>query len=66
MNKKEIVINSKYRVIITFNNDINRLYRLIDSEDKTICESFNRDSFLLKASKYTKINNKTECLIASI
>lgn len=66
MEKKVIELNSKYKVVITFNNDINRLYRLVDSEDKTICESFNRDSFLLKASKYTKINNKTECLIASI
>lgn len=67
MNKKEIVINSKYRVIITYHNDNNiRYYRLEDNQDNTICESYNRDSFLLKASKYTKINNNTECLIASI
>ena len=66
MEKKIIELNSKYKVVITFNNDINRLYRLVDNEDKTICESFNRDTFLLKANKYTKINNKTECLIASI
>ena len=66
MNTKTIEINAKYRVIITFNNDINRLYRLVNNEDKTICESFNRDSFLIKASKYTRITNKLECLIASV
>lgn len=66
MNTKTIEINTKYRVIISYNNDINRLYRLVNNEDKTICESFNRDSFLIKASKYTRITNKLECLIASV
>lgn len=66
MNKKTIEVNSKYKIIITFNNDITRLYRLVDNDDKTICESFNRDSFLIKANKYTRITNKLECLIASI
>lgn len=66
MNTKVIEINSKYRVIISFNNDVTRLYRLVNNDDKTICESFNRDSFLIKASKYTRITNKLECLIASI
>ena len=66
MDKKVIELNSKYKVVITFNNDIQRLYRLVDNENNTICESFNRDSFLLKANKYTRITNKTECLIASI
>ena len=66
MEKKIIEINSKYKVVITFNNDVTRYYRLQDNEDNTICESFNRDTFLLKASKITKISSKTECLIASI
>ena len=66
MEKRVIEINSKYKVIITFNNDTTRYYRLQDNEENTICESFNRDSFLLKANKFTKISNKIECLIASI
>ena len=68
MNTKIIDINYRYYVIITYNNDITRLYRLIDrnNDDKTIVESFNRDSFLIKASKHIKITSKTECLIASI
>lgn len=67
MNVKKIEVNNKYHVKITYNNDITRLYQLIDNRtDKTICESFNRDSFLLKASKITKISNTLECLIASI
>ena len=67
INKKFIDINDKYFVKITYKNDITRLYMLIDKDtDKTIIESFNRDSFLLKASKITKISNKKEILIASI
>lgn len=68
MNSKIIDINYRYYVIITYNNDINRLYRLIDrnDNDKTIVESYNRDSFLIKSSKYVKMTNSTECLIASI
>lgn len=66
MEKKIIEINSKYKVVITFNNDVTRYYRLQDNEENTICESFNRDTFLLKANRATKISNKIECLIASI
>ena len=66
MEKKIIEINSKYKVVITFNNDVTRYYRLQDNEENTICESFNRDTFLLRANKVTKISNKIECLIASI
>lgn len=67
MNIKKIEINSKYYVVITYKNDITRLYTLRESkEDKEICCSFNRDSFLLKANQYVKISNKLECLIASI
>lgn len=65
MNAKIIDINSKYYVKINY-NDKSRLYMLNDKkEDKTICESFNRDSFLLKANKITKISNQMEVLIAS-
>ena len=67
MNSKKIQVNNKYYILITFNNDITRLYQLKDNkEDKTIASSFNRDSFLLKAKQYVKINNNMECLIASI
>ena len=58
MEKRVIEINSKYKVVITFNNDITRYYRLQDNEENTICESFNRDSFLLKANKVTKISRR--------
>lgn len=69
INKKLIDINNNYYVKITYHDgdDVRRLYMLIDKKtDATICESFNRDAFLLKANKYVKINNKIECLIASI
>jgi hypothetical protein len=68
MECKTIDINNKYSVKITYNNDVTRLYRLIDKtkDDATICESFNRDAFLLKANKYVKISNKIECVIASV
>ena len=67
MECKKIDINARYYVKITYNNDVTRLYRLIDAKsDATICESFNRDAFLLKANKYVKISNKLECVIASV
>ena len=67
----KIDINNDYYVIIKVGN--HNLYQLF--YDKTIgknltksvllCESFNRDSFLLKANKYIKISSKLENLIAS-
>ena len=67
MNVKTIQINNKYIVKITFHdNSDTRYYRLVDtSTDKTICESYNRDAFLIKANKIIKISNSVECLIAS-
>lgn len=64
---KTINISNKYYVKITYKNDREtRLYTLYDSNDKEIETSFNRDSFLLKARKHTRISNNQECLIASI
>ena len=64
---KIIEINSKYYVKITYKNDREtRLYTLYNSNDVELETSFNRDSFLLKARKYVRINNIQECLIASI
>jgi hypothetical protein len=67
MNVKIVDINNKYIVKITYHDNSNtRYYRLIDIKtEKTICESFNRDSFLLKANKIVKLSNNIECLIAS-
>ena len=45
--------------------ELNIIYQLKTIYGDRICESFNRDSFLLKANKKVKINNKLECLIAS-
>ena len=67
MECKTIEINARYYVKITYNNDVTRLYRLIDAKnDAELCSSFNRDAFLLKANKYIKISNKLECVIASV
>lgn len=67
MNSKIIKINNKYDVKITYNdNNYTRYYRLIDNNDKVICESYNRDSFLIKANKIVKLTNNIELLIASI
>ena len=66
--KKSVDINNKYIIEITYhdNNDIIRFYTLVDkTNDKTICESFNRDSFLLKANKVVKISSTLENIIAS-
>lgn len=67
MKSKIIKVNDKYDVKITYNDNSNiRYYKLIDSNDKVICESYNRDSFLMKANKITKLTNNIELLIASI
>ena len=64
---KIIEINSKYYVKITYKNDREtRLYTLYNSNNIELETSFNRDSFLLKARKHTRITNNQECLIASI
>lgn len=64
---KTIDVNNKYIIKITYHDNSNtRYYRLIDNKtDKTICESFNRDSFLIKVNKIVKLSNMIECLIAS-
>lgn len=67
MISKRIEINSKYYVVITYHNDKStRLYTLYNSNDIKLEESFNRDSFLLKARKHVRITNNQELLIASI
>lgn len=67
MTTKIIDINSHYYVKINYHeNNPRRLYMLNEKkEDNTVCESFNRDSFLLKANKVVKISNQQELLIAS-
>ena len=65
---KEVVINDEFLVEITFHeNSYTRLYQLffVGGEREKLCESFNRDSFLLKANKIVKISNQLECVIAS-
>lgn len=65
MNTKTIDINNKYYVKINYNEN-KSLYMLKDTkEDKTIVESFNGESFLLKANKIVKLTNKQEVLIVS-
>lgn len=65
MKKYVVELNAKYSVIITTNGS-SYSYRLVDNkEDKTKCDSFNRDSFLLKARQYVKLSNMQECIIAS-
>ena len=67
----KIDINNDYYVIIKIGN--HNLYQLFMPKTITknltksvlLCESFNRDSFLLKANKYVKIGSKLENLIAS-
>ena len=65
--KKEIEINSKYKIVITYNDNNNniRYYRLENNNNETLAESYNRDAFLLKANKIIKLTNKIECLVAS-
>ena len=64
---KTININNKYYVKIVYKNDrTTRLYTLYNNNDIELETSFNRDSFLLKARKHTRITNNQECLIASI
>lgn len=65
METKKIELNTKYYVKINY-NDKTRLYILKDREDKTIMESYSRDSFLLKLRQFTKITNIQELIIASI
>lgn len=67
MNSKIIKVNDNYNVKITYNdNSYTRYYRLIDSNNKVVCDSYNRDSFLIKANKIVKLTNNIELLIASI
>lgn len=67
MNSKIIKVNDNYNVKITYNdNSYTRYYRLIDNNDKVVCDGYNRDSFLIRANKITKLTNNIELLIASI
>lgn len=68
--EKIVEIDDTYFVKILYhdNNDARRLYSLVgvsNGEYMTICQSFNRDAFLLKAKQYVKLTNKIELLIAS-
>ena len=60
-----VFINEYYYVKIYNNNKEVRLYQLYGLGNNLICESYNRDAFLLKCNKYVKLNNNIECLIAS-
>ena len=64
---KTVDVNNGYIIKITYHDNNNiRYYTLIDNKtDKTICESYNRDSFLIKANKIVKLSNKIENLVAS-
>ena len=67
MNNKIIKVDNNYDIAITYNNNSNiRYYKLIDSNNKVICESYNRDSFLIKENEIVKLTNNVELLIASI
>ena len=67
MNSKIIKVDNNYDIAITYNNNSNiRYYKLIDSNNKVICESYNRDSFLIKENEIVKLTNNVELLIASI
>lgn len=66
MKKEKVELNKGYYVNITMHeNSSTRLYVLYDKEDNKKVESFNRDSFLLKANQYVKLTNMQECIIAS-
>lgn len=60
-----VFINEYYYVKIHDSNEKIRLYQLYNLGDNLICESYNRDLFLLKCNKYVKLSNNIECLIAS-
>lgn len=60
-----VFINEYYYVKIYDRNEDIRLYQLYGLGNNLICESYNRDSFLLKCNKYVKLNNNIQCLIAS-
>lgn len=65
MNTKKIEINNKYYVKINYTAN-KSLYMLKDTkEDKTIVESFNGESFLLKVNKIVKLTNTQEIVIVS-
>lgn len=62
----KLELNKGYYVNITMHeNSSTRLYVLYDKNDTKKVESFNRDSFLLKANQYVKLTNMQECIIAS-
>lgn len=67
MKKSIIEINERYFINIVYNNDVNRLYQLIDrKKEEIVLENFSRDAFLLRVNKVVKITNKIELLVASI
>lgn len=55
-----------YLIKVTYTNDTTRLYTMYNKDDEVVAQSFNRDSFLLKANKIVKLNPLIEDLIASI
>ena len=60
-----IQVNEYYYIKIHDNNEIIRLYQLFNCGDNLVCESYNRDLFILKCNKFVKLNNEIQCLIAS-
>lgn len=66
METKRIELAKGYyaKVNVQTNGNI-RLYVLYDKNDEKVCESYSRDSFLIKANKFVKITNMQECVIAS-
>lgn len=69
MIEKIVEINDTYFIKILYHEDSDRrLYSLVgfsNGEYITLCQSFNRDAFLLKTREFIEINNKIELLVAS-
>lgn len=54
---KKIIINDKLYIKITKNQNNIKLYTLNDSNDTTIIENFNVDSFIINLKNRYKIKN---------
>lgn len=64
MEKHIVKVNAKYNIIIT-NNGTRNYYRLQNDDSDTLVESFNRDSFLIKANKIVKLSTTIQNIVAS-
>lgn len=63
--KKVELAKGYYAKINAQTNGNIRLYILYNQDNEKVCESYSRDSFLIKANKFVKITNMQECIIAS-